>query len=94
MPDLCRYVFACSHGDWQVQVSPGARSDLGGAAETYQALAEAHRVHLIEDHTEGDVDQMQAELAAMGAPARLANPGEGLKSSYMHGSPLPLWWRD
>jgi hypothetical protein len=58
-------VFTCSLGDWQVQVSPGARSDLGGAGEAYYAICDEHRAHVVAEHTPDELDQMEAELLEM-----------------------------
>lgn len=92
--DLCQYVFTCSMSDWQIQVSPGARSDLGGAVETYTAICEAHMHHVVDDHSPAQLDAMQAELREMGAPLTVTDHPDGLKASYMNGVPLPGWWRE
>lgn len=46
-PDIRRYIgvcMACHH--WQVDVRPGAVSDLGGAQPALMAIAQAHVEHL------------------------------------------------
>ena len=46
-PDLRRYVAVCmTCRHWQVDVRPGAISDLGGWTEAMRAIGEAHVEHL------------------------------------------------
>lgn len=94
-PDVVRFVFVCGYRDWQVQVAPRANSDLGGAAETFRALAEAHRAHSFEDHTEAEREAMRRELVRLGAPDRITLPrGDQHAAGLMAGIELPRWWVD
>lgn len=94
-PDVCRLVFLCAAGDWQVQVAPRARSDIGGADETLREVAEAHRVHVWEEHTEAEREAMRAQLVRMGAPDDITRRrGGDTASAFMTGVELPRWWVD
>jgi hypothetical protein len=94
-PDVCRFVFVCAFADWQVQAAPRVRSDLGGAIETFKAIAEAHRAHMFEDHADADRETMRRVLVRMGAPDEVTRrQGDGHLSGAMAGVPLPLWWVD
>ena len=93
-PDLCKYVFVCALGDWQIQAAPRARSDVGGHAELFQAIAEAHRDHCWTDHSEADWEAMRKALVRVGAPDNITRPAEGHQSGMMGGVPLPRWWVD
>lgn len=94
-PDVCRLVFLCAAGDWQVQVAPRARSDLGGANDTLREVADAHRVHVFEDHTEAEREAMREALIRMGASVDMTRRrGDGQASAFMTGVPVPRWWVD
>lgn len=94
-PDVCKHVFVCAFGDWQVQTAPRARSDLGGAIPAFYAAAEAHRVHIFAEHTESQREAMRTQLQRMGAPEDLTRRREvDDASAFMLGVPLPRWWVD
>jgi len=88
-PDLRRYVgvcMTCEH--WQVDVRPGAISDLGGWREAMRTIGEAH------------VDHINAECVNAGGRVKFAGQwaepptmGDGKPASgtiALH--PLPRWW--
>lgn len=92
-PDVCKHVFVCAFGDWQVQAGPRARSDIGGAIDTFYAAAEAHRVHIFAEHTESEREAMRRQLQRMQAPDDLTRRrGEDSTSAYLMAVPLPRWW--
>lgn len=92
-PDLCQFVFACPYGDWQVDVPPRVRSDLGGGAEAFRAMAEAHRDHIYADHTELQREAMRRQLQRMGAPESITTKrSAGGASGLLAGVELPRWW--
>lgn len=94
-PDVCKLVFLCAAGDWQIQAAPRARSDMGGANDTLYAIADAHRVHIFEEHTEVEREAMRARLVEMGAPEDVTRRrGGDSASAYLTGVPLPRWWVD
>lgn len=93
-PDVCRFVFVCAFEDWQVQAAPRARSDLGGALDTFRELADAHRVHVFEDHTHAEREEMRRRLERLHAPAEITRRREGHSAGMLVGLPLPLWWVD
>ena len=93
-PDVCKFVFVCAHGDWQVQLAPRVRSDLGGAVEAFREIAEAHRDHIVADHTDAEAEVMRRTLARLGAPESITSPADGHMSGAMFGTPLPRWWVD
>ena len=94
-PDVCLHVFMCARGDWQVQVGPRARSDIGGAIDTFRELADAHRVHIYEEHTKDERESMRAQLQRMQAPEDITRQRGGDSSAaYLMASPLPRWWVD
>lgn len=94
-PDVCRLVFVCASGDWQIQAAPRARSDMGGADDTLRAMAEAHRVHIFEEHTEAEREAMRDALIRMGASEDITRRrGSDSASAYLTGVPLPCWWVD
>ena len=93
-PDICKFVFVCAFEDWQVQAAPRVKSDLGGHTETLRAIAEAHRVHIYDDHTEADRETMRKRLESIGAPDSVAHPPEGHSAGMLLGVGLPRWWVD
>ena len=92
-PDVCKHVFVCAFGDWQVQTGPRARSDIGGAIDTFREVADAHRVHIFTEHTEPQREAMRSELLRMGAPDDITRRrGDDSASAFMLATPLPRWW--
>lgn len=91
-PDVCRFVLVCGFEDWQIQAAPRARSDMGGARETFLAVCEAHRVHIFEDHTEAEREAMRSQLERMQTPGIAANREHA--AGMLVGVPLPRWWVD
>lgn len=87
-PDLRRYVGVClSCQHWQIDVRPGAISDLGGWREAMQAIAWDHSRHLLE---------------CPGAGGRIKFDGRWVEPPKMQDGkpatgtlalePLPRWW--
>lgn len=92
-PDICKHVFICAFGDWQVQVGPRARSDIGGAVDTFYEVGEAHRVHIFAEHTESERESMRRQLQGMNAPEDMTRRGpDGRTAAYLMAVPLPRWW--
>lgn len=87
-PDIRRYVgscMACHH--WQVDVRPGAVSDLGGAQAAFTALAEAHNEHLVDCPNAGGRVRFNGQWAE---PPRMSDGSTATGTMQME--PLPLWW--
>lgn len=92
-PDVCEHVFTCGFGDWQVQVAPRVRSDLGGAIDTFRAIAEAHRDHIFAEHTDAQREAMRATLERGGGPVvDLRQRQDGTTTAFLLAVPLPKWW--
>ena len=50
LPDLRRYVAVCTTcRHWQLDIRPGAISDLGGARDALWAIGLAHSEHIRDD---------------------------------------------
>jgi hypothetical protein len=92
-PDACAFAFVCAYGDWQIQCSPGVRSDMGGNQEAFVAMMEAHAAHIMADHTDRERLVMRRALQRMGAPASLFEDPE-LSNGMALGHPVPDRWRD
>lgn len=90
-PDLCRVVFVCPLGDWQIDVTQRGRSDHGGGAPAVMACGEAHRVHIYDDHTTAERVAMTAEAIKMGAVRPDTIPEDGVGVALI-GTPVPVWW--
>lgn len=95
-PDLRRYVGVClTCNAWQVDVRPGAISDLGGWQEAMRAIGEAHAAH-IGSTRNPDPDQ------CVGAGGRVKYDGQWVDPPLMKSGkpadgtlalePLPRWW--
>ena len=95
-PDLRRHVgvcLTCNH--WQVDVRPGAISDLGGWLEAVRAIGEAHSAHV------GMSTQPDDEVCP-GAGGRVKVLGQWTEPPKMESGdpatgtlalhPLPRWW--
>lgn len=95
-PDLRRYVgvcMTCRH--WQIDIRPGAISDLGGWQEAMRAIGEAHAAHI------GATATPDAETCP-GAGGRVMYEGRWVDPPKMSGGkdaegslelrPLPRWW--
>jgi hypothetical protein len=88
-PDLRRYVGVCMTCDhWQVDVRPGAISDLGGWLPAMKAIGEAHSEHVWHECPNGGG---RVKFAGQWAePPRMASgkPADGTLALH----PLPRWW--
>jgi len=92
-PDICKHVLMCAFGDWQVQMAPRARSDIGGAVDAFYAAADAHRVHIYADHTKDQREAMRRKLQSMQAPEDITRQRGGDSSAaFLVAVPLPRWW--
>jgi hypothetical protein len=94
-PDVCKHVFVCAFGDWQVQAAPRARSDLGGAVATFYEAADAHRVHIFAEHTEAQREAMRSHLQRIQAPEEITRRrGGDSAAAFLVAVALPRWWVD
>lgn len=87
-PDVRRYVAVCmTCRHWQIDVRPGAVSDLGGGQPALMAMAEAHNEHLQECPGAGGRVNFQGQWVE---PPLMESgkPGTGT----LELSPFPLWW--
>ena len=87
-PDVRRYVgvcMTCRH--WQVDVRPGAVSDLGGARPALMAMAQAHADHLPDCPGAGGRVQYEGQWVE---PPLMQDGRES--SGSLELSPLPRWW--
>jgi hypothetical protein len=95
-PDLRKYVgvcLTCNH--WQVDIRPGAISDLGGWLDAMRAIGEAHAAHV------GATADPDAALCP-GAGGRVKFQGQWAEPPKMGSGkdadgtlalqPLPRWW--
>lgn len=87
-PDVRRYVATCmSCEHWQIDVRPGAVSDLGGSQAALMAIAEAHVEHLKECPGAGGRVKFNGQWAE---PPLMASgkPSDGTLALNL----LPVWW--
>jgi hypothetical protein len=96
-PNLRLYQGVClSCQNWQIDVRPGAISDLGGWREAMQAIAAAHAAHLGVDNPELDGENCP------GAGGRVKFNGQWVEPPRMSDGkpasgtlalePFPRWW--
>ena len=88
-PDLRRYqgvCLSCEH--WQVDIRPGAVSDLGGWLPAMQEIARAHAAHLA-DECPNPGGRIRFEGSWVEPPKmNSGKPAEGTLAL----EPLPRWW--
>lgn len=87
-PDVRKYVglcMACEH--WQVDVRPGAVSDLGGAQSATWALAQAHSEHIADCPGAGGRVKYQGQWVE----APRMSDGQSATGALMF-QPFPRWW--
>lgn len=87
-PDLRRYVavcMTCSH--WQIDVRPGAISDLGGWVEAMRAIGEEHVVHLEDCPGAGG----RVKFGDRWVDAPLMKSGR-VADGTLALTPVPRWW--
>ncbi|CAI9417214.1 hypothetical protein [Nocardioides sp. T2.26MG-1] len=87
-PDIRRYVgvcMTCRH--WQIDVRPGAVSDLGGAQPALMAMAQAHVEHL--DDCPGAGGRVNFDGQWVDPP--LMKSGRA-SDGTLEFNPLPRWW--
>lgn len=86
--DLRRYVgicMTCEH--WQIDVRPGAISDLGGWREVLQTCAREQAAHLTDCPGAGGRVKFEGRWVE---PIKMANGNPATGSLAFH--PLPRWW--
>lgn len=86
--DIRRYVGVCmSCHHWQIDVRPGAVSDLGGSRPALMAMAEAQAEHLKDCPGAGGRVKFGDRWVE---PVRMSsgNPADGM----LQMEPLPRWW--
>jgi hypothetical protein len=88
-PDLRKHVgvcMTCEH--WQVDVRPGAISDLGGWLEAMRAIGEAHHEHIRDECANAGG---RVKFAGQWAEPPLMESGKPADGTLaLH--PLPRWW--
>ncbi len=95
-PDLRRYVGVCmSCEHWQIDIRPGAISDLGGWLDAMKAIGEAHAAHI------GAYPEPDPDLCP-GAGGRVKYEGQWVEPPLMQSgkpaegtlalTPTPRWW--
>ncbi len=87
-PDIRRYVgvcMACHH--WQIDVRPGAVSDLGGSRAALWAIGEAHVDHMAECPGAGGRIKFGDQWVE---PPRMSDGATASGTIQME--PLPRWW--
>jgi hypothetical protein len=87
-PDLRRFVgvcMTCRH--WQIDIRPGAISDLGGGRDALMAIAQAHADHL--DQCPGAGGRVNFNGQWVTAP--LMESGNEATGT-LEFNPLPRWW--
>lgn len=89
VPDVRLYVgvcMTCRH--WQIDVRPGAVSDLGGARDALMAIGYAHADHLKD--CPGAGGRVQFEGQWVDPP--LMQDGKTEATGTIEFNPLPRWW--
>lgn len=88
LPDLRRYVAVCmTCNHWQIDVRPGAISDLGGWLESMKAIGEEHVAHLEDCPGAGGRVNFAGQWVD---PPRMKSGKEATGTMALH--PLPRWW--
>lgn len=87
-PDVRRYVGSCmTCHHWQIDVRPGAVSDLGGAQPALMAMAEAHFEHLKDCPGAGGRVQIDGRWVDPPLMSE-GKPSDGTMQMDL----LPRWW--
>lgn len=88
--DVCGHVWVCTACDhWQLDVTPRARSEHGGAAPVALAAVELHRDHVFDEcigGTEGRV-KIGGEWVD-----RIIMPTGETAAGILAATDLPRWW--
>lgn len=81
--------FICAGcNDWQIDVTPRAVSDLGGAQPAILAVADEHRAHL--DECPGGTT---GRVKVRGQWVDRPHMSDGSEvTGMLEGHPLPRWW--
>lgn len=88
-PDIRKHVGVCMTCDhWQVDVRPGAVSDLGGWLAAMKTIGEAHADHIREECVNaGGRVKFQGQWAE---PPKMSDGETATGTIALH--PLPRWW--
>lgn len=88
-PDIRKVVASCSRcHHWQIDVRPGAVSDLGGAQEAFMAIAYAHLDHLPECPA-GDEGRIRVNGVWVDPPKMSDGAPATAALEMQH---VPPWW--
>lgn len=88
-PDIRRHVGACmSCNHWQVDVRPGAVSDLGGWLAAMRAIGEAYHEHIYNECANAGGRIKFGDQWVEPPKMESGNPADGTLALH----PLPRWW--